>query len=297
MRRIIDTHVHAYPAAVAADPRAWAVARHETWWLDCIAPPNKPSIQGWADAARLLRDMDAAGIETAVLLGWYWQHQNTCIEQNDWFIAWHRTHPDRIQFFATTNPAAGPAALAEARRALTAGARGFGELLPLVQGYPYADPTFAALIDLATEAGVPLNLHVTDPTQRPGPGVCPTPLTDYVDLARAHPAATFILAHLGGGLPFYAATRPSLRETLHNVYYDTAALPLLYDPSILRRVLDLVGPDRVLYGSDYPLRLYPRTQPEPAFAPFLAALTAADLPPATLDALLADNARHLLRLT
>lgn len=297
MRRIIDTHVHAYPAAVAADPRAWAAARHETWWLECVAPFGKPSIQGWADADRLLRDMDAAGIETAVLLGWYWQHLATCVEQNDWFIAWHRAHPDRIHFFATTNPAAGPAALAEAHRALAAGARGFGELLPPVQGYPYADPTFAALIDLATDAGVPLNLHVTDPTQRPGPGVCPTPLADYVALARAHPAATFILAHLGGGLPFYAATRPTLRDTLRHVYYDTAALPLLYDPTILRRVLDLVGPDRILYGSDYPLRLYPRTQPEPDFAPFLVALNAADLPPAALDALLVGNARRLLKLT
>jgi predicted TIM-barrel fold metal-dependent hydrolase len=127
--------------------------------------------------------------------------------------------------------------------------------------------------------------------------VCPTPLADYVALARAHPAATFILAHLGGGLPFYAAHRPAHRETLRNVYYDTAALPLLYDPAILRQVIDLVGPDRLLYGSDYPLCLYPRTHPEPDFVPFLAALTAANLTLAELDALLSDNARRLLRLT
>jgi hypothetical protein len=46
---------------------------------------------------------------------------------------------------------------------------------------------------------------------------------------------------------------PEVRETLANVYVDTAATPFLYDPSIYRKVAELVGAERILFGSDYPL--------------------------------------------
>jgi predicted TIM-barrel fold metal-dependent hydrolase len=37
------------------------------------------------------------------------------------------------------------------------------------------------------------------------------------------------------------------------VYYDTAASPFLYDSRIYRYAKDLVGMDKVLLGTDYPL--------------------------------------------
>ena len=42
---------------------------------------------------------------------------------------------------------------------------------------------------------------------------------------------------------------------------DTAALSLLYDDQSVARLVDLVGPQRVLFASDYPL-LSPRRQLE-----------------------------------
>src|SRR5690606_37654389 len=101
---------------------------------------------------------------------------------------------------------------------------------------------------------VPFNLHVTDPLLRVA-GALPTPLEDYVQLAADHPDATFILAHWGGGLPFFELN-PRVRRKLGNVFYDTAASPLLYDPAIFRHVCDVVGPERTLFGTDYPLRLH-----------------------------------------
>jgi predicted TIM-barrel fold metal-dependent hydrolase len=81
-----------------------------------------------------------------------------------------------------------------------------------------------------------------------------TPLRDVLWLARTFPATTFILAHWGGLLPL----QDSAVRALPNVYYDTAASPLLYGEEIWSRFLAQVPADRVLFGSDFPLNVYPR---------------------------------------
>ena len=50
-----------------------------------------------------------------------------------------------------------------------------------------------------------------------------------------------------------------------NVWFDTAASPLLYGPEVWRKTPD----DRVLFGSDYPLILYPRTETAPTISGLL----------------------------
>jgi predicted TIM-barrel fold metal-dependent hydrolase len=73
-----------------------------------------------------------------------------------------------------------------------------------------------------------------------------------MSLVERHPEARFILAHAGGGLPFYHLM-PEVAEAASNVWYDTAASPLLYRPDLYRRLVDLAGVDRVLFASDAPL--------------------------------------------
>ena len=63
-------------------------------------------------------------------------------------------------------------------------------------------------------------------------------------------------AHWGGGLPFYALM-PEVSASLENVYFDTAASPLLYEARIFEAATALVGAERILLGSDYAL-LRPR---------------------------------------
>ncbi|MEM8868628.1 MAG: amidohydrolase family protein, partial [Verrucomicrobiota bacterium] len=96
--------------------------------------------------------------------------------------------------------------------------------------------------------------------------------------------------------PFFEQN-PRLRAQLTNVYYDTAAGPLLYDPTIFQRVIDLVGPQKVLFGSDFPLRIFPRQQKRADFNTYLRQIqTSLDLPEATLEAILHRNIRDLLAL-
>jgi len=291
--RIIDAHIHFYPEEVSADPVKWGTAHREPWWTNCVAPVGRKSLQGWATSAVLLRDMDRAGIEKCILMGWYWENQETCDLQNRWFIDLVKAYPDRLLAFAAVQPAAKQSALDALERALDAGLCGIGELFPQAQGFSFDDPYFARVLRIATERRRPVNLHVTDPLVRTSATIKPTPLPDFVRLAEEFPTIKLILAHWGGGLPFYELN-PRVRQILQNVSYDCAASPLLYDKQIFRQVVDLAGSDRVLYGSDYPLLLYPREQQLPEFKQLLNDVVTAGLTIEEQEKVLGKNLLRLL---
>ncbi|HEY5753930.1 MAG TPA: amidohydrolase family protein [Chthoniobacterales bacterium] len=264
MSPIIDSHIHMYPPEVFTDPAGWGTAHREPWWTYCVAPPGRRTLQGWADVPRLLADMDRAGIEKCVMLGWYWEHQETCDLQNGWFIEWVRQHPDRLLGFATVQLGAGPKTLDQLQRALDAGLCGIGELFPQVQRFTFEDDVWSQLVGIAVERDVPINLHVSDPLAAAPSMPHPAPLKDFVNLAQRFPDAKFVLAHWGGGIPFYELN-PKVRALLKNIYYDTAATPLLYDKRVFRSTVDLIGADRILFGTDYPLLCYPADSRETDF--------------------------------
>ena len=294
-RMIIDTHVHIYPEGVKNDPFNWGISMMEPHWAHTVAPPGQKSIQGWADIQQLLRDMDAANIEKAVLLGWYWQQQATCELHNDAHLQWIRQFPERLLGFAVANPVAGQAALDNLKACLDAGLCGLGEFLPQIQGYTLRHPNFQKIVELAIEYAVPINLHVTEPVGHDYPGRVTTPLDDYVWLAEQYPECTFIFAHWGGLLPFYEMNR-KVKKSLHNVYYDTAASPLLYAKTIYRRVIDTIGAERILFGSDYPLLLKPQKSQTPSMTPILEEIDATEINDKEKNMILFQNAQKALRL-
>jgi predicted TIM-barrel fold metal-dependent hydrolase len=61
-----------------------------------------------------------------------------------------------------------------------------------------------------------------------------------------------VLAHWGGGILFYELMR-EVSDLMSNVFYDTAATPLLYKNEIFNTSLNAVGARKILFGSDYPL--------------------------------------------
>ena len=64
-----------------------------------------------------------------------------------------------------------------------------------------------------------------------------------------------------------APKKPSI--LLKNFYYDTSASPLLYDMTIFRNVIHLVGAEKIIFGSDYPLKLYPKKQKQVEMQTFI----------------------------
>jgi len=291
---VIDCHVHLYPPAVNRAPAAWAAAHGEGHWaaLCTRRRQNGQPVQSFPSAAQLLRAMDAADVARVVLLGWYWEKPENCAAQNRFYAKCVQMHPDRLSAFATLHPAAGrKAALDEVRRAHGEGLCGLGELSPQSQRFSMNDPVFAAVLALAAKLRLPVNLHVTDPESRNYPGKVETPLKDFTRLARKFPATTFILAHWGGLLPLRDATALELP----NLLYDTAASPLLYGEDIWRRFLSVVPKERVLFGSDYPLNVYPRIDPLPEMARLVAEVHRSGLTADELHAVVRDNANRVIR--
>jgi predicted TIM-barrel fold metal-dependent hydrolase len=290
--KVVDAHVHLYPPEINLDPAGWATVHGETHWSTLATRRRRDgqAVQAFPSVEELLREMDAAEVERAVLLGWYWLKPETCALQNRFYAECVRAQPARFSAFATLHPAAGrDATLAEIRRARDDGLVGLGELSPHSQGYGIDDSVFRAALALAAELGLPVNLHVTCPDARAYPGHVPTPLGDFVRLAREFSTTTFILAHWGGLLPL----RPEFAKdilALENVFYDTAASPLLYDATIWRRFIDMVGVGRVLFGSDYPLNVYPGRDAEPTMARLIAEARTANVG----EDVLRGNAARLL---
>ena len=138
----------ANPVRPGRQSAGWAAAHGEKHWAELCTRQRKDGkpVQGFPSLDQLLRDMDAAGVNQAVLLGWYWENQATCVEQNKFYAGCVRAHPDRLAAFATLHPTAGPAALDEVRRAVGEGLIGLGELSPHSQHFGLDDTIWRQLL-------------------------------------------------------------------------------------------------------------------------------------------------------
>lgn len=295
--KVIDSHIHRYPDEVIQDPAAWADTYNEPHWKSLVlGTHDKPSIQGWASRDKLILDMNAAGIDKVVMQGWYWQHQKTCRWHNDWHSKWIQEDPDRLIAFASVQPRDGLQALEDLKKAFDGGAKGIGEVFPAAQGFERDNKVWLQIVEFALENKLPITMHVTEPVGHKYPGKIESPLADYQWLAQEYPDLKLILAHWGGLLPFYELNS-TCRKSLQNVYYDTAASPLLYDIKVYRAVTDLIGADKILFGSDYPLRVYPKRQKEPNFVDVINEVKKkANLSDQELTQILGQNIQNLLNL-
>jgi predicted TIM-barrel fold metal-dependent hydrolase len=258
---MIDCHTHAYAPEMAADPRGFALLHREPHWAGLVAPVGKPSLQGWADPEQRLRAMDAAGIEKSVLLGWYWEHASACNLQQRFYEWMIRQWPDRFIAF-TPLSFSDPLAMREQLRfAADHGFRGVGELHPPAQGVSWADGLLFEALAFANARRWPVNLHVTEPVGRPYEPRRETPAREVQHWVESFPDLRLILAHWGGLLCFHELN-PYIRKTWTQVYYDTAASPRLYRPELIRLAIAAVGASKLLFGSDYPLKLYATGHPD-----------------------------------
>jgi uncharacterized protein len=249
-RPVVDVHAHVFSDAVL-QRRAEFATRDE--WFGLLNPPGSRRL---ATAGRLISTMDAAGVDVAVALSFGWNDQSVCEEQNDYILAAARSFPTRIIPFCTVQPRAGAAAIRELERAAARGCRGVGELYPDGQGFSLEDRlTVGPLLEACASLGLVLMVHSSEPLGRSYPGkgkTTPDRLLALAALAsEVAPDLPVICAHLGGGLPFYEFM-PEVRAVTARFYYDTSAAAYLYQPAVLAHLF-AIAPDRLLFGSDYPV--------------------------------------------
>ena len=243
----IDAHVKAFPESVR-QRRDDYLGRDLTFRSMYGRPEAK---LGGLD--ELLDSMDRNGVDRACLVSIGWSAHEHCVEINDFILEAATVHPARIVPFCVVNPLAGRAAAREVERCARLGARGVGELHPDTQGFDLADRrALEPMMEAAQAHGLPVLTHASEPVGHLYPGKGNQRPETLLAFAKNFPGAPIVMAHWGGGLPFYALM-PEVREALADVYFDTAATPFLYDARVFETVAGLVGAERILFGSDFPL--------------------------------------------
>ena len=196
--------------------------------------------------------MGKSGIDRSVILGYGWTDAGVARESNDYLLLAATESADLIPF-CSVNPAWGDIAIAEMERCASGGARGVGELHPDTQGFDVNDRRIMdPFLDAAKTFGLIVLTHSSEPTGHEYPGKGTVTPDKLIQMVVDHPGQRFILAHWGGGVPFYTLM-PEVAESLSDAWVDTAASPFLYDPAIYATVARTPMSDRVVFGSDYPL--------------------------------------------
>jgi len=284
-----DSHVHCYPREVISDPVDWARKYGEHHWEQLVT--SGP--QGWADPEELLAAMDRDGIEKVLLQGWYWENRDTAHRQNEWHAKWIEQFPDRLLACMAIHPD-----MEDLEITLKAGeawgAVAVGECLPQIQSKAgWQNPGWAKILNWTSGRGWPLTLHVTEPVGHEYPGRVETCLMETIQVIKDYPEQKWILAHWGGGLPFYSMNK-RIRKALDRVWFDTAASPLLYDERVWKSLCGIIGPERILFGSDFPLLVYPSAQGSPGWQLLLEELHGCGLSRTEVESIASKNLARLL---
>ena len=237
-----------------------------------------------------IRHMDGAGIDVSIVsltcpnVYWGGEAVSTAAarESNERMAEAQRSHPDRIRWL-TSLPWEYPApATEELARSCDDGAVGV-MVIASVAGRSLTEPAFAPIWAEIDRRALPVLVHPGEP-----------PGADLMDLGRhdlswsvgfmfdttlalarmifdgfldRYPNLKLIAAHGGGALPYLVGRfekgdeveLPSRRrmtaaptEYLRRIWYDC----ITYDPGALRYLISVVGPERVLFGTDWPHQVH-----------------------------------------
>lgn len=188
------------------------------------------------------------------------------------------------------------------------------ELSSHAPGRDLSDPAYEPLWTRAEETGALLFLHpfgctlderldrwyLSNTVGQPTENAVALSHLIFSGVLDRHPQLKLIAAHGGGYLPTHIGRSDHAWTTrsdagagcahmpssyLGRLYYDS----LVHDPYVLRELVRVVGPDRVLLGSDFPFDMGTEDP--------VGALRAARLPDADFHAVRGGNAAALLRLT
>ena len=244
---IIDFHTHIFPPELREN-REQYLGRDSCF--DHLYSDPKAKL---ATAEDLIASMDREGIDLSIVLNIGWTSHQMCVETNDYIMEAVSRYPKRLVGFCALQPKAGEAAIAELERCARGGMRGIGEMRPDIQGFDLGDEAAVrTMVEAAAEHQFILLTHASEPVGHlySGKGnITPDILYRFIC---QFPQIPIVLAHWGGGLPFYALM-PEVSRALENVFFDTAATPFLYRPEIFTHVGQIVGFDKILFGTDYPL--------------------------------------------
>jgi hypothetical protein len=245
---VIDAHTHVFPPDVIA--RRETIAKIDARFALLYANPRARMV----DATGINEYLETQGIEQAVVTSFPFTDASLVRACNDYVLELARTDT-RVIPFVTVDMEDETSARDEAERCVRFGARGIGEIAFYDTGYGKREREKLLVVGAyAAQQGIPVMIHVNEQVGHAYQGKTIMDLQEILSFIEAHPDLTVILSHLGGGLCFYEFM-PEVRKIFSRVYYDLAAVPLLYSSEVYDFVARYI-PDRTLFGSDFPLLSY-----------------------------------------
>ena len=279
---IIDFHTHLFPSFFR-DERPAHFANEPAFESMYRSPQAR-----LAGAEETLNAMDEDGVQVSVIFGFPWEREDYYRRHNDYILEQVQRYPDRFVGFCCFSPLS-PHGPREVERCLKSGLSGVGELAVYNSGLSLeVREGLKEVMAVCLEFDAPLLLHTNEPVGHEYAGKTPMNLRQIYAFIKKYPSNRIILAHWGGGIFFYGLMKKEVKDVLNNVWYDTAASPYLYTPDIYRVAGEIIGFDKILFGSDHPL-LKPRR--------YFKEINAAGLPQNLVDQITGTNAARLLGLT
>jgi predicted TIM-barrel fold metal-dependent hydrolase len=239
---IIDIHTHIFPVEIR-DKREDFFDGEEAFKLLYSVPGSR-----LAGAEEL-----DEGVDKSVIFGFPWKTTDYFKRNNDYILNVVEKYKDRLIGFSTFFPLATDAEK-ELERCLKAGLSGLGELAFYTS--TISDniiKAFLPIAEIAQKYDVPILLHTNECVGHYYPGKTPMTLREIYDFLCFFPDNKIILAHWGGGIFFFYLMKKLVKGVLKNTWFDTAASPYLYEKSIYSISTKIVGLNKILFGSDFPL--------------------------------------------
>lgn len=243
---MVDVHTHLFPDWVQQN--RWEYVKRDDVFRDIYRNKKARMVTG----EEMIASMDEQEVALSVVFGFPWADQGINRDHNDYILNVSRRFPDRLIPFACFNPLAAGAA-EEVERCIKKGAKGVGEIA--FYDRVIDEEVVSCLrpvMEILKEANLPFLIHTNEPVGHVYPGKSMKNIAEIELLVQNFPDNTIILAHWGGGILFYELMK-ELKALFCHVYYDTAASPYLYQPEIFNVAGQVIGYERILMGSDFPL--------------------------------------------
>ena len=276
---IIDFHTHIFPRDIRENREKRFPAEPA---FKLLYQSAKSRLIGAAD---LIDAMDKNRVDQSVVFGFPWKNSAVFKPHNDYIMEMVQKYPDRLIGFGCFEPC-GKDAVSEADRCITAGVSGIGDLAFYHNGIDEsALDRLAPIMELCAGRDLPVLIHTNEPVGHDYHGKTPITMAQIYRLIKRFPGNKIVLAHWGGGIFFFGLLKKEVKESFKNVYFDTAASPYLYDSKIYQIAGNIIGVDKILFGSDYPLLPPPR---------YFSEMAQAGLTKIQLGKISGENARQLL---
>jgi predicted TIM-barrel fold metal-dependent hydrolase len=206
--------------------------------VDSHAHVDEVPALGWLDpAASLVELMDEAGIDQAIVMT-YTELPAINPRALQYLAAQIGQFPDRLIGYVRLHPWY-PEALELLDKAFAEFNMKGVKLHPVGNLSHPASEVSLRVIRRAAQHRAPVLFHCGDEALT-------TPLQIAL-AAEAVPEASIILGHMGGY--FHVDEAIEVAERVPNIYLETSAMPY---PAQIRRAVDAIGPERVLFASDGP---------------------------------------------